>query len=267
MVDERSLFEKKVGSLVSVYRRAPGVEKLKLVANEKNPPEGTLSVTRSEAETWRWIDGKRSVGDIMERAFLSDFEVLKGTADLLGRHLIEPGALVRPEEPSAAAPALDRGRGSPPAIGLWRCSRCHLPVDPLDPENPANLFLRPVADQSLAADFFKAVSLSRRVDRARGASLRLSGRYPQNLEDLVVAGILHETRCAIPTSASIATSCGRRTGSSVSTATTPPARSTSTSRSSAASRPSRSCARRPRGRSPRTAARASWSSNSRSSNL
>ncbi|HMF09227.1 MAG TPA: DUF4388 domain-containing protein, partial [Thermoanaerobaculia bacterium] len=76
MVDEWPLFEKKVGSLQAVYRRAPGVEKLKLVVGEKNPPEGTLSVTKSEAESWRWIDGRRTVGDVMERAFLSDFEVL-----------------------------------------------------------------------------------------------------------------------------------------------------------------------------------------------
>ena len=65
MVDEWPLFERKVGSLTATYRRAPGVEGLKLVVGEKNPPEGTLSVSKSEAETWRWIDGKRSVGDIM----------------------------------------------------------------------------------------------------------------------------------------------------------------------------------------------------------
>ena len=46
MVDEWPLFEKKVGSLAAVYRRAPGVENLRLVSGEKNPPEGTLSVSR-----------------------------------------------------------------------------------------------------------------------------------------------------------------------------------------------------------------------------
>ncbi len=91
IVDEWPLVEKRVGRADTVYRRAPGVEKLRLVANQKNTPEGTLSVSRPEAETWRWIDGRRSVGDIMERAFLSDFEVLKGTADLAGRNLIEIG--------------------------------------------------------------------------------------------------------------------------------------------------------------------------------
>ena len=85
MVDEWPLLEEKIGSLDSVYRRAPGVEELKLVAGDKNPPEGTLSVSRPEAETWRWIDGRLSTAEVMERAFLSDFEVLKGAVDLLGR--------------------------------------------------------------------------------------------------------------------------------------------------------------------------------------
>jgi hypothetical protein len=48
-------------------------------ARREEPPEGTLSVSKAEAETWRWTDGQRAVGEIMERAFLSDFEVLKGT--------------------------------------------------------------------------------------------------------------------------------------------------------------------------------------------
>jgi hypothetical protein len=151
MVDEWPLFEKKVGSLTSVYRRAPGVEALRLVVGEKNPPEGTLSVTKSEAESWRWVDGKRTVGDIMERAFLSDFEVLKGTADLLGRHLIEPGKAAEeavPEAPPPPAVAPSRGV-SLMAIGLWGLLGVliFLSVRWI-PRNPANLFLRPVADQS-----------------------------------------------------------------------------------------------------------------------
>jgi hypothetical protein len=196
MVDEWPLFEKKVGSLTSVYRRAPGVEKLKLVANQKNAPEGTLSVSRSEAETWRWIDGKHSVGDVMERAFLSDFEVLKGTADLLGRHLIEPGKVEEPAPVAAPPPAVVPARGiSLTAIGLWALLAVltFLSIRWI-PRNPANLFLRPVGDQSVAADLFKAVSLNRAVGIERAVRIYYdsSGRYPKNLEDLVVAGIVHE---------------------------------------------------------------------------
>ena len=196
MVDEWPLFEKKVGALATLYRRAPGVEKLKLVANQKNAPEGTLSVSKSEAETWRWIDGKRSVGDIMERAFLSDFEVLKGTADLLGRHLIEPGKVEEAEPVAVPPPAVAPPRGiSLTAVGLWALLAVltFLSIRWI-PRNPANLFLRPAADQSLAADFFKAVSLNRAVSIERAVRIYYdsSGRYPKNLEDLVVAGIVDE---------------------------------------------------------------------------
>jgi hypothetical protein len=195
MVDEWPLVERKIGSLTAVYRRAPGVEGLKLVAGEKNAPEGTLSVSRSEAETWLWIDGKRSVGDIMERAFLSDFEVLKGTADLLGRHLIELGPIVEEVVAPAPPPALERSGPSGAAIVLWAALvlLAGLAVY-LIPRNPANLLLRPAGQVSLAADLLKAVSLSRAVSIERAVRIYYdsSGRYPKNLEDLVVAGIVDE---------------------------------------------------------------------------
>jgi hypothetical protein len=62
------------------------------------------------------------------------------------------------------------------------------------PRNPANLFLRPVTDQSLAADLLKAVSLNRAVSIERAVRIYYdsSGGYPKNLEDLVVSGIVGE---------------------------------------------------------------------------
>jgi hypothetical protein len=195
MVDEWPLFEKKVGSLSMVYRRAPGVEGLKLVVGEKNAPEGTLSVSRSEAETWRWIDGKRSVGDIMERAFLSDFDVLKGTADLLGRHLIEAG---RVEEEVVAPPPVPVAVRTGPSRGsmvLWGALALLTALSVyLIPRNPANLLLRPAGETEQAADLLKAVSLNRAVSIERAVRIYYdsSGRYPKNLEDLVVAEILDE---------------------------------------------------------------------------
>jgi hypothetical protein len=197
MVDEWPLFEKKVGSLSAIYRRAPGVESLKVVVGEKNAPEGTLSVSKPEAETWRWIDGKRSVGDIMERAFLSDFEVLKGTADLLGRHLIEIG---RGEEEPAAAPVLEPTAGasagtSGKAATLWAAlAALSAFAVYLIPRNPLNLLLRPPGEVAEGTELRKAISLNRvvSVERAVRIYYDSSGRYPRSLEDLVVAGILDE---------------------------------------------------------------------------
>ena len=198
IVDEWPLLEKKVGSLSTIYHRAPGVEKLNLVVHQKNTPEGTLSVSRPEAETWRWIDGRRSVGDIMERAFLSDFEVLKGTADLMARNLIEIGRI---EEDHAAeaptsteVPAAAPGRAGR-AMGLWAALVVLAALSAyLIPRNPANLLLRPPGEIRAAADLAKAVSLNRAVaiERAVRIYYDSSGRYPRGLEDLVVAGILDE---------------------------------------------------------------------------
>src|ERR1700737_2444875 len=74
ILDEWPLLEKKVPSRAVVFERAAGVEGLKLVSSAQGAGEGTLVVSRAEAETWKWIDGTRSVADILERAFLSDFE-------------------------------------------------------------------------------------------------------------------------------------------------------------------------------------------------
>ena len=195
IVDEWPLLERKVGPLGTVYRRAPGVENLNLVVNQKNTPEGTLSVSKAEAETWRWIDGRRSVGDIMERAFLSDFEVMKGTVDLLSRSLIEVGreeeAVVLPAAPvSAVAPAAP-GR----AVGLWVALVALGALSAwLMPRNPANLLFRPAGEVRETADLLKAISLNRAVSVERAVRIYYdaSGRYPRALEDLVVAGILDE---------------------------------------------------------------------------
>ncbi|MEP6993222.1 MAG: DUF4388 domain-containing protein [Acidobacteriota bacterium] len=197
MVDEWPLFEKKVGSLMGTYRRAPGVEELKLVVGEKNPPEGTLSVSRAEAEAWRWIDGKRTVGDIMERAFLSDFEVLKGTADLLGRHLIELGKAKELEPIAPLPPPVARrpSRITFASVALWVALGLLIWLSVRwSPRNPANLFVGPAGTQSLTAELSKAVSLNRAVSIERAVRIYYdsSGRYPKNLEDLVVAGILDE---------------------------------------------------------------------------
>jgi hypothetical protein len=196
MVDEWPMLETKLGSLSSTFRRAPGVENLRLIYGEKNPPEGTLSVSRSEAETWRWIDGKLTVTEIMERAFLSDFEVLKGANDLLGRHLIEPGRVEEEPtlEPLAPAPARPV-RMSGALVGLWvALVVLSAAAVFLIPRNPLNPLLRPPREIPEREELAKSISLNRvvAVERAVRIYYDSTGRYPRSLEDLVVAGILEE---------------------------------------------------------------------------
>lgn len=192
MLDEWPLLQKKIPSVDLVFRRAAGVEELRLVdsgAQDSVAGQGTLVVTKPEAETWRWVNGERSVAEIMERALLSDFDVLKGTADLLGRNLIVEGRA--PREPPA--PAVSPRRVSGPALFLWAL----LPVLALLavfflPRNPWNALVNSPGRTRESADLLKAVSLDRLATIERGVRIYYdsSGRYPRSLEDLVISGIL-----------------------------------------------------------------------------
>ncbi|MDQ6893221.1 MAG: DUF4388 domain-containing protein [Acidobacteriota bacterium] len=201
ILDEWPLLEKKVASRAVVFERAPGVEGLKLVSSAQGAGEGTLVVSRAEAETWKWIDGIRSVADILERAFLSDFEAYKGLAELVGRNLI-----VEAKEPAPVAASAPAARPAAPAapgrtILLWAAALAILGAGfYLVPRNPWNLFARPVGDRREAADFLKSVSLERLSSLERGVRVFYdsSGQYPRALRDLVTAGILDEEALVDP---------------------------------------------------------------------
>lgn len=191
MLDEWPLLEKKVGFRESVYRRAASFEDLRLVTSPDQTPEGALKVSGSEAETWKWIDGSRSVAEIAERAFLSDFDVYKGLTGLLDRSLIERAPASR------AAPAPVRPPAAPRlqirTIALWAA----LPLIAglavyAFPRNRWNLLLLPLQQNTELAGFWKSVSLGRlaRIERAIRVFYDSSGQYPRSLDALVRVGIL-----------------------------------------------------------------------------
>jgi hypothetical protein len=193
MMDEWPMLEKKVRSRDIVFRRAPGVEKLRLVHGSEEAGEGVLAVSRPEAEAWRWIDGKRDVTDLLERAFLSDFDVYKGLADLLDRNLIGE-QLSRPAAVSARpAPRPSRLPAAPVLFWAAILGVVLLAVW-LVPRNPWNLLLRRPAHTNESASLLKSVSLARLValERAVRVFYDSSGQYPRSLEDLVVAGVVSE---------------------------------------------------------------------------
>jgi uncharacterized protein DUF4388 len=202
MLDEWPLLEKKVRSREVVFERVPGVEALKLVSSAQGAGEGTLVVSRAEAETWKWIDGTRSVADIMEHAFLSDFEAYKGLAELVGRNLIveaKPAAAPAAVPPPVARPA---SPGAPArTMLLWAAALGILAAGFfLVPRNPWNLFARPAGSRRESADFLKSVSLERlsSLERAVRVFYDSSGQYPRGLRDLVTAGILEEEALVDP---------------------------------------------------------------------
>lgn len=200
MLDEWPRLEKKVRSADTVFRRAAGVADLELITSGEGLREGHLVVSKPEAEVWRWVDGARSVSEILERAFLSDFEVYKGVADLLDRNMIE-------EAPAGDVPAAAPAPVFAPKVPASRLPFLWALVLALSalacyfiPRNPWNVLLRSPEQTRELADFMKAVSLDRLVTIERSVRVYYdsTGRYPRSLEDLVLAGLLDSSEARDP---------------------------------------------------------------------
>ena len=190
--DELPLAEQKIPSNELVFRRASAAHALRLVVGSASEGEGAVAVSKREAETWKWIDGRRTVAEIRERAFLSDLDVLKGISDLLDRGLIEEGYLR--ETPSSAGPARRRTLPITTILPWIPVIAAAAVAVSFAPRNPANLLLQPVSQNRPARDLLKANSLARllTVGRAVRVYYGATGRYPRTLGQIVAQGILGE---------------------------------------------------------------------------
>ena len=189
--DELPAAEQKFPSNDIVFRRAADAFALRLVTGESSE-DGTLTVSKREAETWKWIDGRRSVNEILERVFLSDLDALKGISDLLDRGLIEEGA-VR-ESPLVAIEAPRTGFSMASVLRWLPLVAVAALSFALMPQNRANLLLRSVTHKAPVRDLYQATSLARlqTVGRAIRVYYGSTGRYPKTLMDLVVGQVLEE---------------------------------------------------------------------------
>ena len=194
-LDEWPKLEKKISSRDLVYRRATGLEDLRLVLSAEENGEGALVVSPPEAEAWNWVDGNRPVGEILERAFLSDIDTYRGLADLQDRNLIAQARLRAVTETQR----FQRGPWiSARAVGLWAVFLLIAALAVREvPRNPWNITLRPLGQRRETADLLKAVSLGRlaAIERALRVYYDSSGQYPKRVEDLLASGVL--TREAI----------------------------------------------------------------------
>jgi hypothetical protein len=200
MSDEWPLIEARIPSTDLVFGRAPGTESLSLVSTESGPQPGELLVSREEAIVWKLVDGVRTVAEITESTFLSDFDVVKAMDQLIGRQLLV--AVARPAStgtPSAAerivAPAFREPSRSFPAaalavalLGLGVFSAVFLP------KNPANIFLRSSRPGGFLSSLENSISVSRlqRVDRGIELYYLSQGTYPENLSRLGSVSILED---------------------------------------------------------------------------
>lgn len=198
MSDEWPLIEARIPSTDLVFRRAPGTESLSLVSTESGPQPGELLVSREEAIVWKLVDGVRTVAEITESTFLSDFDVVKAMDQLIGRQLLvavaRPASAGTPSAPEriVATEFREPSRALPAAalavalLGLGVFSAVFLP------KNPANIFLRSSRPGGFLSSLENSISVSRlqRVDRGIELYYLSQGSYPENLSRLGSVSIL-----------------------------------------------------------------------------
>jgi hypothetical protein len=197
MSDEWPLIQSRIPSLDLVFRPAPGTEKLTVISDEESAVPGTLAVTPEEAIVWKLIDGKRSVTEITESTFLSDFDVVKALDQMLGRRLIVEAERVRPVPPPETAPATPPPREVIPANTLaallvWACLVALLLVSIVFlPRNSLNRVLSGARGSYLApVENSISVAWLQRLDRGVEVFYLNDGFYPANLSELESAAVL-----------------------------------------------------------------------------
>jgi hypothetical protein len=207
MVDEWPIIEKVVRSLDLVYQRVPVAQPVIPADEEELTDEveavpdrsgkdrrfDPVRISRAEWAVYELVDARRTVAEINELTFLSEFDGCKAFYDLVSRGLIEEvGAPHRPDAalavPSAAARrpvdvTLFVGLG----LALLGLVGLHFQA-----KNPANLLTVPRRHSVVLDDFEKTQSLLRLRRVAEGVDIfgLLNGKFPENLDRLVASQIL-----------------------------------------------------------------------------
>jgi hypothetical protein len=207
MVDEWPIIEKVVRSLDLVYQRVlvaqpvvPADDEELADSVEPVPDRSTrdrrldpIRISRGEWAVYELIDGRRTVAEINELTFLSEFDGCKAFYDLVSRGLIEEvGAPHRPEASLAAArPAARRPVDVTLFVGLGLALLGLVGLH-FQSKNPANLLSVPRRPSAVLDDFRKTESLLRLRRVAEGVDIfgLLSGKFPENLDRLVASSIL-----------------------------------------------------------------------------
>ncbi|MGH7484927.1 MAG: hypothetical protein ACREMY_04870, partial [bacterium] len=159
---------------------------------------GELLVSREEAIVWKLADGVRTVAEITEMTFLSDFDVVKAMDQLIGRQLLAPVLRV-PATTTGAERIVASTVGEPAhfvpatvlgiallALGVFSAV--------FMPKNPANALARATRPGGFLAPLQNSISVSRlqRVDRGIELYYLSRGVYPPTLSALNAVAILED---------------------------------------------------------------------------
>jgi hypothetical protein len=175
------------------------VEDTTLARRARDKRLDPIRVSRAEWSVYELVDGRRTVAELNELAFLSEFDGCKACFDLVSRGLIEeamPRAVEAPDEPGMplGAPAARSPRvpvdlnviaGVALALVLAVAVR-------FQSKNPLNLVTLPPRPEAVIQGYEKSVSLLKLRRLAEGVDTYtlLSGRLPEALETLVASQIV-----------------------------------------------------------------------------
>ena len=221
MLDEWPIVEQVVWSLDLVYQKVPVVQPV-IPAEDEDEVEviedstvakrardkrlDPIRVSRAEWSVYEIVDGQKSVAEINELAFLSEFDGCKAFYDLVSRGLIEesaPRAVEAPDETGVTHPTAAR-LPRPPldlnalvavgiALVLAVAVRFHS-------KNPMNLVTVPPRRSAVVAEYGKSLSLLelRRLAEGVDTYTLVSGRLPVDLDVLVASNIVPPRDLADP---------------------------------------------------------------------
>lgn len=201
MIDEWPIIEKRIRSFAMVFRKKPIEQQVLVVAdddaeidfdesaNGKKGSSEAIHISRQEKAVYDLVNGKSTVGEIVESSRYSEFDTAKALYELLSRDLIEE---VRAERKTSAAaaprPAQDLPYEVPPAVPLPLIiviALIALASLVTGVRNPLNLLTNNAATGPLV-EAKKAISLVRvdTIGNAIRAFELVNGRLPDSLEAL-----------------------------------------------------------------------------------
>ena len=204
MIDEWPILEKRIRSYDMVFRKKPINQEIVVVSadeadevdfdgtrtGKKRPAGDKIKISEDQKRIYDSIDGKHTVGDVVETSRLAEFDTVKSLYELLSRDLIEEVRAAGPT-PAVEQPAVDE-------MALTELPPVPLPFVILlgavallslifAYKNPMNHLVPVRNKQSCVTDYRKAMSLQRveAIGRAIEAYNNANGKLPLKIQELV----------------------------------------------------------------------------------
>ena len=209
MMDEWPIIEKVIHTPDLVFQRVPVSQPVVQAEEDEEPEEigdasltrrareerdGPIKISRQEWPIYGLVDGRRRVGAIIDRTFLSDFEGSKAFYDLVSRGLIAEVKPVLMESPSldSVTGQLTRIRKTqsplslPNVLGAIALLTLLVAGWSAQSRNPINLWTFPARRIPIVDSFGKSLSLLRlrRLSEAVDTFFLGTGKFPETLEDV-----------------------------------------------------------------------------------